>query len=231
MIPSVGPSSSWRRRHRRTIRARPLRDSSTTGAPSVAEMYSPVVLPRSGCVMKRKPAVLITVASRAAIPAPQANANTRLIRGSGSSRSASSTSATSSGTGSKANGSAMKNGATLCRTSTLCSRSAPSRIMPQPIATTVPVINPARGRPGVRPSMIALGSKSGMTMARERTRRTPQRPGAQPAVNNVNNRWRTRRPTGVGGDIEHTGDKVVPATECSPPRGSARAWRGALIPR
>jgi hypothetical protein len=76
-------------------------------------MYCPVVLPRSGWVMKSRPAVLITAASSAAIPAPHANAKIRLIRGSGSSRSTSSTRATSSGTGSKAKGSAIKNGATL----------------------------------------------------------------------------------------------------------------------
>ena len=91
----------------------PLRLSSTTGAPNVADTYWPVLWPSAGWVMKTSPAVLITAASSAATPAPQAKASTRLARGSGSSRSISSTQPTRKGTGSRANGSAMRNGATL----------------------------------------------------------------------------------------------------------------------
>ena len=139
-----------------------MSDSSTTGAPNVADTYSPVVLPSAGWVMKTSPAVLITAASSAATPAPQTNASTRLTRGSGSSRSTSSTQPTSSGTGSRASGSAMRNGATLCPAEfTLCTASAPSTTIAQPMAATMPRMTPARGRPAARPSITARGSKPG----------------------------------------------------------------------
>ena len=153
------------------IRIRPFSDSSTTGAPNVADTYSPVVLPSAGWVMKTSPAVLITAASSAATPAPQANASTRLIRGSGSSRSTSSTQPTSSGTGSRASGSAMRNGATLCPAEfTLCTASAPSTTMAHAMAATIARMTPARGRPAGRPSITARGIEAGVGRhGRERT--------------------------------------------------------------
>src|ERR1700749_3976188 len=111
MTPSVGPSSSARRRHSRPISTSPFSVSSTTGAPNVAATYSPVDAPRAGMVTYARSAVLMISAASAATPAPQPNANASAEYGSGSSRSIHSTTAISSGTGNSASGSAIANGA------------------------------------------------------------------------------------------------------------------------
>ena len=160
-MPSVGPSSSWRRQRTSQTRNRPLRVSSTTGAPAVAEMYCPAEAPSAGCVMYSRPAVLMSAANRAATPAPHRKPKARLIRGSGSRRSMNRTAATSSGTGARASGSAMKNGVVLCPEATLSPSSMPNTRITHSAAATIPTMTPTRGRPGGRPSMTALGSKTG----------------------------------------------------------------------
>src|ERR1035438_8667133 len=218
MMPSVGPSSSWRRRQSRMIRMSPLRLSSTTGAPKVAETYCPVLCPRAGWVMKTSPAVLITTASSAATPAPQANASTRLTRGSGSSRSISSTQPTRNGTGSRANGSAMRNGATLCPAApTLCRASVPRTTIPQPIAAMMPRISPVRGLPGGRPSITARGSKPGIGVAMA---------GSVPGTAAISGSRLARVPATAGAvrEVGESGDRVSIAW---PRGGPAQATRGA----
>jgi hypothetical protein len=177
MMPSVGPSNSCLRRHSSQKRIMPLSVSSTSGAPNVAEMNSPLLLPSSGWVMNRRPAVLMIAASSAAIPAPQAKHRTRLPRGSGSSRSSSSTRAISNGTGSRASGSAMRKGTALCRAlAKLCSRSIPRTIRAHASPAAMPMTSPGRGRPGGRPSITARGSRwcRGVAMARRVLGRVPQ---------------------------------------------------------
>src|SRR5579863_7668736 len=161
MMPSVGPSSSSLRRHSRPTRTRPLSVSSTTGAPNVADTYSPVPAPSSGWVTYSRPAVLMISAASAAIPAPQANAKISGPRGSGSSRSTQSTSATSSGTGSRASGSAMTNGTTPWPAANDSPASMLSATIAQAAVITIPAMNPTLGRPGTRPSITALGSNTG----------------------------------------------------------------------
>ncbi len=166
MMPSVGPSNSCLRRHSSQNRTAPLSDSSTSGAPNVAEMSSPLLWPSSGWVMKSRPAVLMIAASRAATPAPQAKHRARLPRGSGSSRSSSSTRAISSGTGRRASGSAMRKGAGLWPApSTLSSRSMPSTMRAHASPAAMPMMSPGRGRPGGRPSITARGSRLGREVA------------------------------------------------------------------
>ena len=156
MMPSVGPSSSCLRRHSSQASTRPLSDSSTTGAPMVAEMNWPLLVPSAGWVTYTSPTVLRIPASRAAMPAPHAKQKTRLPAGSGSSRSTSSTRAISSGTGSRASGSATRNGTTLCRAlSTLSTMSMPRTISAQPSPAATPAMSPARGRPWGLPSITA----------------------------------------------------------------------------
>src|SRR6516162_446905 len=161
MMPSVGPSSSSRRRHSRPTRTRPLSVSSTTGAPNVADTYSPVLAPSAGWVTYSRPAVLMISAASAAIPAPQANAKISGPRGSGSSRSTQSTSATSSGTGSRASGSAMTNGTTPCPAANDSPASMLSATIAQAAVITIPAMNQTLGRPGTRPSITARGSNTG----------------------------------------------------------------------
>ncbi len=135
--------------------------SSTTGAPAVAETYCPAEAPSAGWVMYSSPAVLMTMANSAAMPAPHRKPNARLTRGSGSSRSMNRTAATSSGTGARASGSAMKNGVVLCPDATLWPSSMPNTMITHSAASTIPRMTPTRGRPGGVPSMTALGSKTG----------------------------------------------------------------------
>ena len=160
-MPSVGPSSSWRRQRTSQTRNRPLRVSSTTGAPAVAEMYCPAEAPSAGWVMYSSPAVLMSAAKRAAMPAPHRKPKIRLIRGSGSRRSMNRTAATSSGTGARASGSAMKNGVVLCPDATLSPSSMPNTMITHSAASTIPMMTPTGARPGGLPSMTALGSKTG----------------------------------------------------------------------
>ena len=57
----------------------------------------------------------------------------------------------------------MKKGAALCTPlPRLSSRSAPREMSRHSTASTVPTVSPIRRRPGVRPSMTALGSKTGI---------------------------------------------------------------------
>src|SRR6201995_5770175 len=160
-MPSVGPSSSWRRQRSSQTRNRPLRVSSTMGAPTVADTYSPAEAPSAGWVMYSSPAVLISAANRAAMPAPHKNPNTRLIRGSGSSRSTNSTTAISSGPGASASGSATKNGAALCPDALASASSMANTTITQTAARMIPAMTPTRTRPGGRPSTTARGSKTG----------------------------------------------------------------------
>src|SRR6201995_3201697 len=160
-MPSVGPSSSWRRQRSSQTRNRPFRVSSTTGAPAVADTYSPAEAPSAGWVMYSRPAVLMTMAASAAIPAPHRKPKTRLIRGSGSSRSMNSTTDTSSGTGARASGSAIQNGAALRPDALASASSMPNTRSTHSAATMMPTMTPTRARPGFRPSTTALGSKTG----------------------------------------------------------------------
>src|ERR1700744_2110016 len=168
-MPSVGPSSSWRRQRTSQTRNRPLRVSSTIGAPTVADTYSPAEAPSAGWVMYSSPAVLISAANRAAMPAPHKNPNARLIRGSGSSRSTNSATAISSGTGARASGSAMKNGAALCPDALASASSMPNTTMTQNAARMMPAMTPTRARPGGRPSTTARGSNTGAGIPMART--------------------------------------------------------------
>src|SRR6185312_3949805 len=158
MTPSVGPSSSVRRRQSRPISTRPFSVSSTIGAPNVAATYSPVVAPSAGMVTYSRSAVLMISAVSAAIPAPQPNANARAERGSGSSRSIHSTSATSSGTGSSASGSEIANGAAPAPTANDCATSMPSATIAQAVVTAMPTMYATGVRPGGRPARTAWGS-------------------------------------------------------------------------
>src|ERR1700761_7774520 len=158
MTPSVGPSISSRRRQSRPMSTRPFSVSSTTGAPKVAATYSPVDAPSAGMVTYSRLAVLISSAASAAMPAPQPNANTRLMRGSGSSRSTHSTAAISSGTGSRASGSAIANGAAPAPTANDCATSIPSATIAQVAVTAVPMMSATGVRPGGRPARTARGS-------------------------------------------------------------------------
>src|ERR1700722_9658973 len=158
ITPSVGPSISSRRRHSRPNSTRPFSVSSTTGAPNVAATYSPVLAPSAGIVTYSRSAVLMTSAARAAIPAPQTNANARFCLGSGSSRSIHSTSAISSGTGSSASGSAIANGAGPSPNAKDCTASIPTVTNAQKAATAIPTMKPTGVRPGSRSSSTATGS-------------------------------------------------------------------------
>src|SRR5215469_4657121 len=162
MIPSVGPSNSALRRHSSRTRNKPLSVSSTTGAPSVADTYSPVPDPSAGWVTYSSPAVLMSSANSEATPAPQANARTRAPRGSGSRRSMNSTAAISSGTGSSASGNATKAGATPSPAATLCAASMVSARIAHAVVMTMLTMKEMLVRPGGRPSITALGSNTGV---------------------------------------------------------------------
>src|ERR1700751_673367 len=161
MMPSVGTSSSSLRRHSRPTRTRPLSVSSTSGAPNVADTYSPVLAPSSGWVTYSRPAVLMISAASAAIPAPHANAKISGPRGSGSSRSTHSTSATSGAPGSGASGNATTNGTTPRPAANDSPASMLSATIAQAAVITIPAMNQTLCRPRTRPSITALGSNTG----------------------------------------------------------------------
>src|SRR5687768_17520688 len=110
MTPSVGPFSSCRRHHSMPNSTAPLSSSSTTGAPNVATTYQPSSSPVSSVsVSSDSPSVFRMLANSAATPAPQRNANSRALGGSGSSRSSASTSGSQTATGSTASSSPTTN--------------------------------------------------------------------------------------------------------------------------
>src|SRR5712691_5305208 len=99
------------------------------------------------------------------MPAPQPNANARLPRGSGSSRSTHSTSAMSSGTGSRASGKATMNGTAPSPAAKPWPISMPRAMMAQAAVIAMPAMKLTLVRPGTRPSITARGSNTGLSSA------------------------------------------------------------------
>src|SRR5690606_34454063 len=152
MTPSVQPSISCRWNQSIPNSTAPLRISSTNGAPNDATTYQPTSSPNSGAVSSSRPSVLSTPATSVAMPAPQRNATTSALGGSGSRRSSARTTGTQIPRGTSASRSPTVNVPTPDR----AARTRPTSR--HRLATAIVTMTPTRARPGGRPSRTARGS-------------------------------------------------------------------------